>query len=58
MTEDKDPIDRVREIRHKISAEFGHDTKRLTEHYRELEKRYADRMLYPEKRPSQPKVVK
>ena len=28
----------IREIRHKISAEFDHDTKKLLDHYRELEK--------------------
>ena len=46
MTEkEEDPgIDWIREVRHKISAEFGHDTKRLIEHYRELEKKYADRL--------------
>lgn len=46
MIEDKDPgIDWIREVRHKISAEFGHDTKKIIEHYRELEKKYADRIV-------------
>lgn len=45
MTQEKDPIERVREVRHQISAEFGHDTKRMIEHYRELEKKYADRIV-------------
>lgn len=46
MINEKDPgIDWIREVRHKISAEFGHDTKRLLEHYRELEKKYADRIV-------------
>ena len=47
MTEkEEDPgIDWIREVRHKISAEFGHDTKRLIEHYHELEKKYADRIV-------------
>lgn len=35
----------IREVRHKISAEFGHDTKKLGDHYRELEKKYADRIV-------------
>jgi hypothetical protein len=35
----------IREIRHKISAEFDHDPKKLGEHYRELEKKYADRLV-------------
>ena len=46
MTEKEDPgIAWIREVRHKISAEFGHDTKKLLEHYRELEKKYADRIV-------------
>ncbi len=44
----KDPlIDEIRAVRHEISAEFGHDTRALLQHYREMEKRYADRMLPP-----------
>ncbi len=46
MTEKEDPgIAWIREVRHKISAEFGHDTKKILEHYRELEKKYADRIV-------------
>ena len=46
MTEKEDPgIAWIREVRHKISAEFDHDTKKLAEHYRELEKKYADRIV-------------
>lgn len=46
MSEEEDPgIAWIREVRHKISAEFGHDTKRLLDHYRELEKKYADRIV-------------
>ena len=34
MKVEKDPaIEQIREIRHQISAEFGHDTKRLISHY-------------------------
>jgi hypothetical protein len=40
-----DLIDEIREVRHKISAEHGHDTKRLCDHYREMEKGYQDRMI-------------
>lgn len=43
-------IERVREVRHMISAEHGHDTKRLIDHYIELQKKYADR-LEPVTRP-------
>ena len=38
-------IEEIRAVRHKISAEHGHDTRRLVKHYQEMEKRYADRML-------------
>lgn len=38
-------IEEIRAVRHEISAEHGHDTHRLVEHYRELEKKYADRMV-------------
>ena len=45
MNTEKDvAIDRVREVRHRISAQFGHDTKRLIDHYIELQKKYADRL--------------
>ncbi len=34
-----DPIvAEVRETRHQISAAFGHDTERLAEHYKELDR--------------------
>ena len=43
---EKDPvIDDIRAVRHAISADHGHDTKRLVQHYREMEKLYPDRML-------------
>ncbi len=38
-------IEEIRAVRREISAEHGHDTHRLVEHYRELEKKYADRMV-------------
>ena len=38
-------IEEIRRVRHRISKRFGHDTKALLKHYRELEKRFADRML-------------
>jgi hypothetical protein len=42
----EDPtIDRIREVRHRISEEFGHDPKRLVAHYIELEKDYPGRFL-------------
>lgn len=47
---DDPAIEVVREVRCRISARFGHDTRALVEHYRELEKRYAGRMLRSEER--------
>lgn len=45
MSTDKDiAIERVREVRHKISARFDHDTKRLIDHYIEYQKKFADRL--------------
>jgi len=38
-------IEAVRAVRRKISAEHGHDTRRLVKHYQDMEKRYAHRML-------------
>ncbi len=38
-------IDEIREIRHQISARFGHDPARLVAHYVELQKTFADRFL-------------
>jgi len=38
-------IQEIRDTRHKISEEFGHDTKALLDHYKELEKEYANRIL-------------
>ena len=42
----KDPlIDEIRAVRHRISERFGHNTKALCDHYREMEKQHPDRML-------------
>jgi hypothetical protein len=42
----KDPlIDEIRAVRHRISERFGHNTKRLCDHYREMEKEYRGRIL-------------
>ena len=48
---ESDPIiDQIREVRHRISEEFGHDPARLVEHYRKLEQeKYADRLVRPAK---------
>ena len=58
MSTNKDiAIDRVREVRHKISARFGHDTKRLIDHYIEYQKKFADRLepTSSSRRASEPK---
>lgn len=38
-------IDEVREVRHRISARFGHDPERLVAYYMELQERYRDRLI-------------
>jgi hypothetical protein len=41
------PVDEIRAVRHRISQEFGHDTRALLDHYRELEKLHPERLLRP-----------
>ena len=38
-------IDEVREVRHNISARFGHDPKRLVAYYMELQEQYRARLI-------------
>lgn len=38
-------IDEIREVRHQISERFGHDPKRLVEHYKKLQERHKERLL-------------
>jgi hypothetical protein len=41
-----DPIlDEIRDVRHRISEQFDHDPRKLVEHYRELQKRHANRLI-------------
>ena len=41
-----DPVlDEIREVRHRISARFGHDPERLVAYYMELQEKYRDRMI-------------
>jgi hypothetical protein len=43
-------VDQIREVRHRISGEFGHDPKRLVEHYMKLQEEiHADRLVRPAK---------
>jgi hypothetical protein len=43
--EAEDPIAQVRRVRHEISAKCDHDPRKLVEHYMELQKRHADRLI-------------
>jgi hypothetical protein len=45
--EDDPVIDEIRAIRMRISAEHGHDTRRLVEHLMKLQERHRDRLLPP-----------
>ena len=38
-------IDEIREVRHRISARFGHDPARLVRFYLEMQKQYQDRLI-------------
>ena len=44
-------IDEIRKIRHDISAEHGHDPRKLVEHYMKLQEKYRDRLVRPRERP-------
>lgn len=50
MTKKKtDPgLEEIRRVRHEISAEIGHDPKRLLDYYRELEAEYGERLVHAE----------
>ena len=39
-------IDEIRRIRHQISAEHGHDLRKLAEHYRDIEKEFRESGRY------------
>jgi hypothetical protein len=38
-------IDEIRQVRHRISAKFGHDAARLINHYIKSQQRHGDRLL-------------
>ena len=44
-------IDEIRAVRHRISEEFGHDPKKLCEHYMKLQEQYCDRLVRSTDRP-------
>jgi hypothetical protein len=54
-TEADDAIEEVREIRRRISEQFGHDPVKLVEYYIEVQKQYADRLVDPRIRRKQGK---
>jgi hypothetical protein len=45
MMQDDPAIARIREVRHRISKQFDHDSKKLVEHYMHLQAQYKDRLL-------------
>jgi hypothetical protein len=38
-------IDRIRKIRHEISEECNHDTRKIIEYYMKYQQKYADRLM-------------
>lgn len=45
MKPKSDPtIERIREIRHRISEEHSHDPQKIVEYYLELQKKYQERL--------------
>jgi hypothetical protein len=44
-------IDEIRTVRHHISEQFGHDPKKLCEHYMKLQERHRDRLVHSTDRP-------
>jgi hypothetical protein len=46
--EKSDPtLDRIRQVRHEISAEVGHDPHRLVEYYMRLQAEHPERLVRP-----------
>ena len=43
-------IDEIREVRHRISARFGHDPAQLVAFYTEMQKQYQSRLIETAKR--------
>lgn len=42
-----DAIEEIRTIRRQISARFNDDPAKLAQHYMQLQRRHADRLVYP-----------
>jgi hypothetical protein len=47
-------IDEIREVRHQISARFGHDPKQLVAHYMNLQEEHKERLLRSPQSPGKP----
>lgn len=45
----EDPIREIRAIRQRLSAEFGHDMKRIGEHLMEFQKEFGDALVTSDK---------
>lgn len=43
--ENEEEIERVRDARHRISEQFGHDPYRLVAHYMERQKEHPERLI-------------
>ena len=41
------PIDELREVRHRISARFDHDPALLVDYYMKIQEQYKDRLIDP-----------
>ena len=52
-----DPVlDRVRAVRHEISARFDHDPKKLTAYYIARQERHKERLIHAEPARAEPEV--
>ena len=38
-------LDEIRRVRHEMSAEIGHDPRRIVDYYAELSAKYSDRLV-------------
>lgn len=47
-------LEEIRRVRHEISAEVGHDQRKLLEYYRQLEAEYAVRRVHAEEGVAEP----
>jgi len=45
VDEGDEEIDRIREVRHRISEQFGHDPYRLVAYYMELQKEHPEKLV-------------